>query len=301
MGRDGASHTRRGGTCVAAGLWLVACRGQEISLGDALLTPDASVPAPFSAPVAITGLASADGADDDPSLTADLSLILFNSEREGGSGKEDIWFSSRAGADASWSPPLPAAELNTDARETGIALAPDGLTVWFSSDRSGAGSEGGLDVYTARRTRRTDPWSFVERDAVLSSAGDDLVSAVEPLQQRLYLARRATEEDAYDLFVARRSSRDAAWEDPESVSALNTVAAESDAFEFGGTNLVFTRGEDLMLAQHADSSGAFEFLGPLLELNSPSDDRDAWVSADGSYVVFSSDRAGGYRLYEARR
>src|SRR5262245_4343504 len=88
---------------------------------------DASLPdAPaFSEPRPLAGIFTEDASDDDPSLSSDRLLIYFNSKRDGGLGREDIWFATRDDSSDDWQPPQPLTALNTDARETGIALAAD--------------------------------------------------------------------------------------------------------------------------------------------------------------------------------
>lgn len=254
---------------------------------------------PFGSPTPIANLGVDGGKDDDPSLSADLTLLFFNSRREGGSGKEDIWFSSRSDVQAEWSAPREVEELNTDQRETGLSLAPDGLTLWFSSDRDGG--SGGLDVYVARRSRRSDSFGAAERVPELSSEDDDLVSSITDDGLTAYLARRH-EDDDYDLFVAERDALGRPFGTPRALEALNSDAPESDAFTFAsGTRMVLTRDEDLWWAERESTRTAFVLGGRLESLNSDDDDRDAWFSPDGSYVVFSSDRDGSYRLFEARR
>jgi WD40-like Beta Propeller Repeat len=307
---------------LAPGAW--ACSGEDVVLGDGRPTLDAAAPvdagaqpdataqtdtgaqpdaaggAPtFSEPVAIMDIAAEDASDDDPSLSADLTLLYFNSERAGGAGEEDIWSSSRDSPELPWQPPAPAAELNTESRETGIALAPDALTIWWSSDR--AGGAGGLDVYTATRASRGDTWSPAQRVSELGSAGDDLISAVTDGERRVLLARRDDDEDDYDLFTAQRTERGQPWGEPLPLAELNSDEEESDAFLVaGGTELLFTRDGDLQLAIRA-GGGAFAAPVPLDSLNSEDDDRDAWASEDFGYVVFSSDRSGVHLLYEASR
>ncbi len=195
---------------------------------------------------------------------------------------------------------MPAEDLNTSDRETGIALAADGLTIWFSSDRPE--SSGGLDVFTASRSRRGDAWSATTRVDELSSSDDDLVSAVSDSGKTVLLARRTSSSDDYDIYLSIRTTATDRWQPPEPLAELNTSAAESDAFLVGeGRELLFTRKEDLELARRADTSGPFRLVGPLAELNSSDDDRDPWATADLSYVVFSSNRSGSYLLYEASR
>jgi Tol biopolymer transport system component len=247
----------------------------------------------------LTSISSPQTSDDDPSLSADRELLVFNSEREGGSGEEDIWLSQRD-AGGAWMPPRPVVELNSEQRETGIALSSDGLTIWWSSDRSGGA--GGLDVYSAHRDRRDAEFSAIERVAELSSPGDDLISRVDGGLNVALLARRDDEDDDYDLFIARRAQADAPWQEPSPLAELNTAQAETDAFLLPDErSIVFTREHDLMLARRDSVQRGFGQAEPLSELNSADDDRDAWVTPAFDYIVFASDRGGSYALYEASR
>lgn len=265
---------------------------------DASSEPDAET-VRFGDPAPIEALVSADASDDDPALTSDLTVLYFNSKRAGGAGREDVWYTTRTSASATWAPPVPASELNTTARETGIALSSDGLSLWFSSDR--AGGEGGLDIYVTRRTSRSAPFANIERVDSLSHAGDDLVSAVSSDQRTVYLARRTNEDDDYDLYITQRTDANATFPEPTPIASLNTDAEESDASPTeGGRSLLFTRGAKLQLAvQQAD--GSYGPATALSELNSSKNERDPWATDDLRYLVFSSNRTGTYLLYEARR
>ena len=97
---------------------LTACESASLVLGDGNGSgsgsssskggePDAEVdvpsepapkdpPAPvFGAPRLIAEISTSDKPDDDPSLSADRLLLCFNSKREGGEGKEDVWCATR--------------------------------------------------------------------------------------------------------------------------------------------------------------------------------------------------------------
>lgn len=268
---------------------------------DASSNEDASISGPpFTTPVAIDAISGADTKDDDPSLTSDLTLIYFDSTRDGGQGKEDIWSASRGAAGDTWGSVTAVTELNTADRETGIALDADGLEIWFSSNRSE--SQGGLDVFHATRATRTDTWSAAERVAELSTDGDDLVSAVADQNRTLVLARRDSDSDDYDLYLATRASSADPWNAAAPITELNTSSAESDGFlAEADTDLLFTRSENIWIATRSTLTSAFGKPVRVDALNSSKDDRDVWATDDLSYVVFSSDRSGSYRLYEASR
>lgn len=302
------------------GLMFAACTGDDLSLGDGraadsgMQNPQPTLPNPsedaqaqapraeLEPPRVIAELESDDVSDDDPSLTADLLVLCFNSKREAGMGEEDIWCSQRASSADPWDPPEPQTSLNSEHRETGIALSFDGLSLWFSSDR--AESSSGLDVYLTTRPTRDAPWYEPTRVAELSSEDDDLVSSIDEAEQRLMLARRTRggDNDNYDIFVAQRASRSDPWQAPAPVAELNTDQDESDAFLIGsGLELLFSRNADLHLARRASPDAVFDQIEPLSVLNSEARERDAWSNSTFTYVVFSSDRAGSYRLYESRR
>jgi Tol biopolymer transport system component len=40
---------------------------------------------------------------------------------------------------------------------------------------------------------------------------------------------------------------------------------------------------------------------PISELNPAFDESDPWLSADGNYILFTSNRSGDVEIYEAQR
>lgn len=294
------------GLFVACAGVLSACSRETLSLGDGHHDSgqrdesDAGLIVHDFAPATVVDVsAQTKDRDDDPSLTADLTLLYFDSRRAGGAGREDIWFSERSAVGDVWSSPSPVSELNTSARETGIALVADGLSIWFSSDRPDG--LGGLDIYVATRPDRSSAFTSPVLVDSLSSPGDDLISFVDQAQTSAFLARRADASRDYDLYLARRDTPAAGWQAAQALAQLNTDAGESDAFAVeAGALLLFTRDGDLYLATR-DGAGDYTQAEPLTQLNSEQDDRDPWASEDFSYVMFSSKRSGAYLLYEAQR
>jgi hypothetical protein len=156
-------------------------------------------------------------------------------------------------------------------------------------------------VYTAGRSDRASKFGAVTRVPELSTAGDDLISAVDDAQQTVWLARRDDDDDDYDLYVAHRSGAAAPWQAALAVEELNTDKGESDAFAVrSGQQLIFTRSGDLYLTVRA-ADGRYGTPEPLASVNSEKDDRDAWASDDLRTLVFSSNRSGEYLLYQAER
>ncbi len=88
------------------------------------------------------------------------------------------------------------------------------------------------------------------------------------------------------------------WSEPSRLPApINTGGMESSPSAFdGGQRLVFTVGcaganSDLYVARRTPAG--FTTPEPLVAVNSPADDTDPCVSADGTLLVFASNRRGG--------
>jgi Tol biopolymer transport system component len=105
-----------------------------------------------------------------------VATLYFNSNRDGGSGGQDIYAATRGPDDAAGMPtfntPAPVVELNTASNEQQPAMRRDGLEVIFASDRPGG--YGALDLWVATRASTSDPWSTPENlgPAVNSGAAD---------------------------------------------------------------------------------------------------------------------------------
>ncbi|MCB0588644.1 MAG: PD40 domain-containing protein [Phaeodactylibacter sp.] len=89
------------------------------------------------------------GWESQPSLSADGKTLYFVSDRRGGQGLIDIWFSTRDEA-GNWAEPQNlGATINTPEREQAPFIHADGQTLYFMSD--GHPGLGGFDLYFSRR------------------------------------------------------------------------------------------------------------------------------------------------------
>jgi serine/threonine protein kinase/Tol biopolymer transport system component len=91
------------------------------------------------------------------SISADELELYFHSDRSGGYGALDIWVTTRATVNDNWGAPVnlgPA--LNTSAQDNWPGISPDGLLLFFGSNRPGG--TGSWDLYMARRATTRDPW-----------------------------------------------------------------------------------------------------------------------------------------------
>src|SRR4051812_33480824 len=163
-----------------------------------LLGTKQTVPSPprFGAPQRVASLSSS-VAEEAPSFTADLLELCFMSRRN---GTRDIWTSSRAVATEPWGPPVLSAELSSPADDWAPAIAPDGLTLWFTTDREG----GPAKIWVASRPARGMPWGKPHRVPELASSAVDRGPAVDATERTLYFASDRSGSAGFDLYVSTR-------------------------------------------------------------------------------------------------
>jgi len=93
-----------------------------------------------------------------PSVSPDGLELYFMDIRPGGYGSWDLYVSTRATTNDPWGDPVnvgPA--VNSPGQDCLASLSPDGLLMFFMSNRPGGFSEWG-DGYVARRASRSAPW-----------------------------------------------------------------------------------------------------------------------------------------------
>src|SRR2546425_393539 len=212
-----------------------------------------------------------------------------------------------------WSTPVNLGPvINSGSNEQHPAISKDGLSLYFASDRAGAGRLGGLDIYVSHRESLDDPWGApVNLGPNINSAGNDLAPTFSPDGHRLYF--HSNGRGGYglaDLFVARRHDKrdDFGWDLAENLGGVvNSAYADAGPTYFedevtGITTLYFTRqnnpptsdqGFDIYATTRIGDEG--EFGPPVLvtELSRPFRDTRTTSRRDGLEMIISSGRPGG--------
>lgn len=119
-------------------------------------------------------------------LSWDQLALFFTSTRPGG-GVEDIFVATRATLDETFTNPTRVAELNHPGNDSGAALAEDGLTVYFASNRSGS-----WDLFRATRPERTAPFSAPTALSVANTGEIELDPVVSRDHQELFFTSFVT-------------------------------------------------------------------------------------------------------------
>ena len=206
-----------------------------------------------------------------PAISADGRSLYFYSNRAGGEGGFDLYLSKRVSDGWSEAENL-GPRINTPANEYAPAIASDGKTLYFSSNRN--------DRIQRRATEYTE---------------DEPPQWTETLRAQQGLVQ-------YDLYVARRDTAKEMWLAAEPVAALNLSNSNEGTphITASGVFLYFTSdrpsrdGEppnyDLYRARIRDGAiASVENLGS--GVNTSANELDPALADGGFQLMFSSDRA----------
>ncbi|MCC7436994.1 MAG: PD40 domain-containing protein [Armatimonadetes bacterium] len=122
--------------------------------------------------------------ESQPAISGDGKTIWFASNRKGGYGKTDIWYTTLNGGN--WSPPVNAGPMiNTKKDERSPNITPDGGTLYFSSN--GLSGFGGYDVFMA--VREGAEWGQASNlGSLINSTKDELFFFAPSKHERFYFA-----------------------------------------------------------------------------------------------------------------
>ena len=159
-----------------------------------------------------------------PEITDDGLTLFFNSERPGGLGDSDIYFTTRTSLLDFWAPPIHLPVLSTANDDNSPTPTPDALVLYLVSIRSdGMGSQ---DIYVASRARRSDSWSAPVLVPNINSRDRDTNPHLSRDGLTLYFT--TSRDGDSDIWRAVRSSPSADFDAPEPVPELNTNDGDAD-------------------------------------------------------------------------
>lgn len=136
----------------ADGRWLVftACnRRNDGSQGSCDLYWSQRKDGTWTKPVPFSAVVNSPHWDAQPTISPDSKTIIFSSDRPGGLGGKDLWFTTRLPNGRFTEPQNLGAPINTPGDEQAPFLHPDGQTLYFTSD--GLPGMGNNDLYFSRR------------------------------------------------------------------------------------------------------------------------------------------------------
>ena len=212
-------------------------------------------------------------------------------------------------AKSEWSEPVHLdAPVNSPARELGPELSPDGLSLYFGSDRTG--SIGDIDIWASRRECLDCAWGTpVNLGPNINSAQSDGGPTFSPDGHMMFFSsnREPGTLGGDDLWVSWRedTNDDLGWTPAVNLGPnVNTADHEggptyTPALHAEGASLYFARGSVIgsgadifrvLVDRHGE---ALEAAIPVTALNTPESDAETSIRGDGKEIVFHSARLGG--------
>jgi hypothetical protein len=208
-----------------------------------------------------------------------------------------------------WSPPVNlGSAINSAANDQNATLSKDGLSLYFSSNRTGV-----FDIYVSRRGSLNDEWPPAEDlGSPVNSASADFAPSLSHDGHLLFFSSNRELAGNIDIYVSRRANtdNDLGWSEPVKLGLdVNTTDAEQAPMylassEDGSPNLLyFNRGSNAAGLSDIYSAAVKrdgQTLGPAevvpgLSLQGVTD-AGATVRRDGKEVFFFSLRSGNGAL-----
>lgn len=199
---------------------------------------------------------------------------------------------------ADWAAPSQdgLANVNTTALEGCSMPSPDGLSLYFASNRSGfQGVLRNLDIWVAHRASTADVWGTPENlGTPVNTPADEFCPTPVRGKGLFFISARPDGYGLGDIYFARLSPAHG-WTAPMNLgSGVNSERGEAGPSYFeadGHAFLYFSSGLDIYASEQA-SNGSWGSAAPVTELNSTSGDFRPNVRKDGLEVVFDSNRDG---------
>lgn len=270
----------------------------------------------WSDPVSIGAPINSTANDVSPFLTKDGLTLYFVSDRTGGVGGNDIWYSKRASVAEPWGDPVNLAIANTTALEQSPNISNDGRLLFFASSRDGT-----LDIFMLSRTDPNDDscWGNLKKlgpgintdDA--QEAGPVFLQRAEEGPVNLYFNRGVGLPNAAlpDIYCAAVSRKGKTLIDAVPVDELNVPGVTDSAVSLrrDGLEIFFfsTRGGNADLYTSTRESVLDPWSTPVKldsPLSSSATDQQPRLSWDATTLLFASNRTpttGGQDIYISTR
>jgi hypothetical protein len=294
-----------------------------VGCGDAKQTSETTTSASTTAPLRFSDWTSAqnvgtpvntDQQENDPFITADGLSLYFQSNRSGGLGAGDLYVAHRTNTNAPWGAAVNLGALINSAADDGhIAISPDGLTMFFNSNR--LGGLGGTDLYMSRRSDPNNDFGWqapLNLGAPVNTSSDEYGPGVvrDPVVGSLLLyfaSNRPGSQGDDDIFTSVQLP-DGTFGDPFPIVELNTSARERHPFiRRDGLEIFFMSNRpgsmtnaagnpsfDIWTATRSSVNQPWSTpvnAGPII--NTPRHDAGPALSADGTTLYFFSAQRQG--------
>ena len=211
------------------------------------------------------------------------------------------------GTVVSFGPPVPLSELNSGSHTHAPSLTADLLEIYFESTRSGTD-----EIWHATRASADVPFDAPELVTELNSpSGETSPEISADGLQIWFVSTRSPSLGEFDVWTARRASRDARWDPPEHVIELSSRFVEHGAAPSPDTLAIVVHSSrddgsgGLFMSQRSEVGALWSTPEPVLGVNEPTSNEAAGhLGAGLTTLYFASDRpasAGERDLFVAFR
>ena len=270
----------------------------------------------WSAPVNLGPIINGPANDNAPALSKDGLTLYFLSDRPGGAGRNDIWFSRRACIDCPWQPPQNLSVINSPFGDGGPDLSIDGHLLFFVSNRPGGRGEG--DIWVSRRADPNDDLGWGTPTPLGSGVntadgenGPEYLQSAEEGAANLYFSRGVFPAFAADIYYAA-VEKDGETRGPAVLVTELSMPMANDAsptvrqdgreiyfWSFGPGRPGTLGGGDLLVSTRRSVHDPWSppvMLAP--PLNTTFGEIGPELSFDGRTLIFVSNRPGGFGLFD---
>lgn len=163
--------------------------------------------------------------DANPDISADDLTLYFTSNRPAPGefgGYMDIWMTTRASVDESWSEPVNLGPtINSPYYDGSSSISSDGLSLYFVSNRPHPDKQGSRDIYVSTRTTINDPWPEpVNLGPLVNSPSSESGPNISSDGLTLFFSSWRDGEGEDDIWVTRRITTDAPWGVPRNLGPI---------------------------------------------------------------------------------
>ena len=251
--------------------------------------------------------------DFGPAISKNGLTLYFTSDRPGGFGGPDIWFSQRATKDDGWGPSVNVgAVINTEFSDNVPALSRDGHWLFFNSNRPG-GLGGGQDIWASWREHTHDDFDWGPPFNLGAGVNTAFVDANPGYFENdeggapllFFTSNRPGGSGAFDMYVSPLGPN-GLFGPATRVPELSSPQAEQrPSVRFDGLEVFFVRSPpllqfsgDLWVSTRETVLHPWSAPVTLGALNTTSHDAHPYIAADRQTLFFSSERPGGFGMLD---
>jgi outer membrane protein OmpA-like peptidoglycan-associated protein/tetratricopeptide (TPR) repeat protein len=241
-----------------------------------------------------------------PVISADESVMVFTSRREGSTGKqvsmldgqyyEDLYISYKA--NGQWTAPRNIMEVNTDKHDACIALSPDGKQLFIYRDGRGG------DIYASTFDAIGNTWSKPQSlgDNVNTKYYEPSVSMTADGNTIYFSSNRPGGLGGLDIYVSRKDSK-GNWGPATNLGAPVNTSRDDDApfIHADGQTLYFSSrghagmgGYDIYRSAFDETAGWSQPENLGYPINTAGEDSYFVLSADNKHGYYASAKEGGH-------